>query len=238
MFAQLVNQIGTTGNDAGLRPAQQFVPREHHQINACIKNIAHDRFIGQPIGRQVNQNTAAQILHQDHTLFGCQPGQISARRGGGKTDDAEIAGVALEQNSRIAINCIGVIAQAGFVGGTDFFQRRTALCDHVRKTERTADFDQFATGCDDFATCGSARQSKHHRRRAVVDDQCGFGTCEFANQRCGVVVTRPAFARGQIQLQVRRSCPDVMHRAQRFGCQTGTAKVGMYDDTGCVYNRA
>src|SRR3989449_1856404 len=47
--------------DAGLRPAQQLVAREHHRVDAAGERLTHRRLAREPPRREIEQQAAAEI---------------------------------------------------------------------------------------------------------------------------------------------------------------------------------
>ena len=79
---QLIDAGALAHHDAGLRSAQQFVAAERHHVDAAGDHLVDRRFVVQAVGLQINQRTAAQVLHDRQVVLAAPapPGPAAAPR--------------------------------------------------------------------------------------------------------------------------------------------------------------
>ena len=151
---QLIDVGGLAHHDAGLRSAQQFVAAERHHVDAAGDHLVDRRFVVQAVGLQIDQRTAAQVLHDRQVVLAAQRHQFLPRHLGGKADDAVIAGVHPQQQRSVGRDGRGVVAPVRLVGAADLTQDSAAAAHDVGNAERAADFDELAARHDHLPALG------------------------------------------------------------------------------------
>ncbi|MNE82973.1 hypothetical protein D3C80_1797470 [compost metagenome] len=69
VLLQTGNEIFFTDNNPGLRPTQQFITGEGHQINTGGNQVLRHRFGWQAVLRHVDQRATAQIGRHRNVVF-------------------------------------------------------------------------------------------------------------------------------------------------------------------------
>ena len=64
VFFELLHQVGAADDDAGLRPAQQLISRETHQVGASRQRFLDGRLMAQPVAGRIEQSARAQVINQ------------------------------------------------------------------------------------------------------------------------------------------------------------------------------
>ncbi len=105
-----------------------------------------------------------------------------------EADDAEVRLVHAQQDGRLGADRALVVGGARPVRRPDLDEPRAGPREHVRDAEAVADLDQLATGDDDLAALRQRCEREQHRRGVVVDDECGLGSGQPAQDRRDVVL--------------------------------------------------
>src|SRR5215468_8483079 len=97
-----------------------------------------------------------------------------------------------QQQPRLFIDGVLVIANARSVCRTDFAKLRAAAGHDVRNTEGLSDLDLLSTRGDHFAAGAKGIQDEENGGRVVVYDDCGFATQQMPEGFVQVGVPLPA----------------------------------------------
>ncbi len=74
------DNLGLSGEDAGLRAAEQFIAAEGHQIGAGAQAIGDERLVDAERA-QIGQAAAAEILINRHAALAAERCEFAQRRG-------------------------------------------------------------------------------------------------------------------------------------------------------------
>src|SRR5436190_831725 len=70
------DDLGPADDDTALRPAEELVAAEEHEVGTGANTLLHDRLFGQSMARQVVETAAADVVdHRQPTSLG-QTGQL------------------------------------------------------------------------------------------------------------------------------------------------------------------
>jgi len=193
----------------------------------------------------VQQGAAAQVVYGNQVAAMRQGNQVSQWRLVHKANQAKVAAVYAQEQSRLGRDGSFIVLQVGTVGSAHLHQPRAALGHNFGNAKATADFDQLPARNDDFLAFGERSQNQQDCRGVIVDHQCGFRSRQAAKQLLGVDVAGAALSGRQIILQVavgtglmnglpgclaERSAPQigVDDHSGRIddGMQTGTREFG------------
>ena len=106
----------------------------------------------------------------------------------------------------------------GAVGRADLDEPGAGARHDLRHAEDAADLDEFAARHDGLAAVGQRIEAQEHGGGIVVDDRRVLGARQRAQQAPDVVVTLPAFAGFQVELERDR----IPHGGDgRFDCGLG-----------------
>ena len=200
MATQLVDQRLASGEDAGLRAAEQLVAAEAHEIDAGGERRAH---------RSARPRTPSSRLPLPRSSTTGMPSDRPA-----STSVAQL-GRSVKPSMRKFEGCTrrisavsgrrrrGVIGDARAVRGADLAQDGAGLRHDVGHAEAAADLDQLAARDDHLASARRVRQHQQRRRGVVVHDHRGLGAGQRRQQRFGVHGPRAARAPGEVVLEVR-----------------------------------
>ena len=151
---------------------------------------------------QIQQTAAAQIFNHRKVILMAQFHQIRQGRRLAEANDPVIAGMYLHQRFGAVVDCLFVVTQMGFVGGSYFFQLGAAAFHDFRNPEGAADFHQLSPGDDDLSALGQGRQHQEDGCSIVIHHQCALRAGEAAEDALHMAVAAAPFAGIQIEFQV------------------------------------
>src|SRR2546427_10428675 len=135
-------------DDAGLRPAEELVAAEGHEISAMCQRLLRGRLFGQSILAQIHQRAAAQVHHE------WQPPGVRKRREflfghhRRETLDRIVAGVHLHEQRTARADGLLEIGEMGAIGGADLAQAAARMRHELGTADRSAAFDELAARDD------------------------------------------------------------------------------------------
>src|SRR4029077_4864033 len=183
--ANPIHDVFFSGDDAGLRTAEQFIATERDYGCACLETRASERF-GDAAGGKIHGAAGAEILEHGDASATAKRDEVFERNAFGETSDAEIRGMHAKEKLRAVAECLLVIAQVRAIRGADFMKRGAACGHDVRDAEAVADLDEFAAPDEHF---GAPRESVQHEKnggRVVIHYDRGFGADKFGGEARGV----------------------------------------------------
>ena len=89
-----------------------------------------------------------------------------------------------------------------FVGGSDFVQNTIGSFHHFRQTKRTANFNHFTSGKDDFFTGTQCIEHQQNGSRIVVDGKPVLRSGQQLQNFTQMIVALTAFSRFQIKFKI------------------------------------
>ena len=99
-FASARDQLGAADDKPGLRPAEQLVAAERHQIGAGLQRLGDGRLVRQAPAFEIDQRAAAEILDKRQAALARQLRQPRRRHRSREALDFVIAGMDLEDQRR------------------------------------------------------------------------------------------------------------------------------------------
>ena len=173
MSSHALDRGGLANGDAGLRPAEQLVAREAHDVGAGGDAVGGRGLIGeqraQP-ARHPRQHSGADVV--DHRAArGARPARHSSRSdvSSVKPTVRKLRGMHPHQRGRVGPDRALVVGDPGPVRRPDLDQARTRGRQDLGDPERAADLDQLPARDDHLAPAGERRHGQQHRGRVVVD---------------------------------------------------------------------
>jgi hypothetical protein len=158
--------------------------------------------------------------------------------GFGEADDAEVAGVDTEDGGGVWADGALVVAEAGLVGGADFFETGAGGLEDFGEAEAAADLDELASRDEDFATLGEGSEGEDGGGGVVVNDGGGRGAGETGQEggdEGGPAASGTGF---EVELEVAVSGGGLADVFDGFGGERGPAEAGMEQDSGGVQDGA
>lgn len=233
MRAALRDALGAAEQDAALRATEQLVAGESHHVGAIAQALVHARLVAKARQRGLPQQARTEVLQQQEPARAHRAGQFGQRRHAGKTLDAVVAGVHLQPGHGGGGGVGFVVAQVGFVGGTDLDHLAASSLHHFRHAEATADLDQFAARNHHFAAGAQRAEHQGGGGGVVVDNEGASGAGQLAQQGGDTELALVAFAGDGIEFDdaVAGGGDDRLDRGWR---QRGAAEAGMQHDAGGV----
>ena len=145
------DQLALPDEAARLRPSQQLVAAEEHQVGARRDGIAHPRLARESPRRR--GRAAVRSRHRAGRAVRVRaPGVASARwiRRRHEARLREVAAVHDEDGAGVGADRGFVVGGMRAIGGADLAEARAAPREDVGNAERSADLDQLAPADDDF----------------------------------------------------------------------------------------
>ena len=171
ILLDLLNPHLLAGDDTRLRPAEQLVAAEQHQVGTRRDAVPRHRLAVEAEALEVDEGAAADVVdHRDAVLL-AQRHQLRQRRRLGEAGHAVVAGVDPQQRRRVGAEGALVVGDAGDVGGADLPEDSAADDQDFRDAEAAADLDELAARDDDLAALAQRPQRDHRGRGVVVDDR-------------------------------------------------------------------
>jgi hypothetical protein len=225
-------------DDAGLRPAEQLVPRKADEVDAGGDDLGHRRLVGKAVRAKVDERAGAEVLHHRDPALAAEIGQLTRGHRGREADHAVVRGVHLEEEPRVGTDRFGVVAGMRAVRGADLAQARAAPPHDVGDPELAADLDELAARDDDVFPVRQRLQRQQHGRRVVVDHERALGAAQAAQERLHVAIARAALLRGEVELQVRVRGGDGRQALDRERREQGATEVRVEHHARRVDHRA
>ena len=187
--AEPLDEGGAPDDDPRLRPAEQLVPREAHEVGAG--RDARPRADGS--SSNVEERARAEVVHEREAHGAGNAAQLGQARLLGEADDAEVRLVHPQEERRLRADRAprSPPARVRFVVPTS--RRRGARArEHVGNPEAVADLDQLAARDEYLAALGERREREQDRRRVVVHDQRGLRARQPPQQAAHMILPRSA----------------------------------------------
>jgi hypothetical protein len=137
------DQIGPTGDQPRLRPAEQFIAAEKYKIGPGPDPLGNARFVRQTVRREIEGCATADIIDDRNPTGPSECGEGLDRHRFGEAADAIVAGVDTQDQGGVRRDGPFVVAQPSSVGGPDFAEPGAAGGHDVRKAKAAADFNEF-----------------------------------------------------------------------------------------------
>src|SRR5436305_14650621 len=96
MAPQTLDEICPARDDAGLRPADELVPREADEVGACRQRLACRRLAG-----NLPESPGAEVVDERQLVPVRDRGQLGELRQLGEADDAEVRLVNAQEKRRL-----------------------------------------------------------------------------------------------------------------------------------------
>ena len=190
MAAQTLDQVGATDDDPRLRPAEQLVAREAHEV----RSAGEARRRGRLVTRQFEQRARAEIVDERQAVPLRDRGELAERGLLGEADDAEVRLVDAQQRGGLGPDRTLVVGRTGAVRRSDLDEACSRAREHVGDPEAVADLDQLAARDHDLAAFGERGQREQHGGGVVVDDERRLGAGQPPQERREVILARAARA--------------------------------------------
>src|SRR5215203_2001354 len=152
--AHRCDELERPNSDAGLRPAEQLVPREDDEIRTFAHSVLGSRLIAQ------RQERSAADVCKDRRSEG---GQLRDADRLGEACDLEVARVDPEYGAGVLVYGFFVVGEPGAVRGSDLAQPRPGELEHLGDAETAPDLNELAARDDDLRRLGCA--CDHRRKR-------------------------------------------------------------------------
>src|SRR6185369_9718612 len=111
--------------------AEELVAAEGHDVHASAQALRHRRLVEAGEG---GEEPAAQVFDHGHARLPGQGDELGARGRLRVADDAEVAGVDLQDEAGVRAQGRAIVRDARAVRGADLAQARTPLAQDVRNT--------------------------------------------------------------------------------------------------------
>src|SRR3989475_12810 len=186
--------------EPGLRPAQELVAAERHDVRAFPHRLGDGLFLRQSVARRVEERAAAQVVDEDDPALARQGGELAALGPRHEAGQLEVARVHAEDRGGALRDRARVIARVRAVRGPDLDELRAGTPEDVGDAEAAADLHELAPRDDDLLARGECREREEHRRRIVVRHDRVLGAGEVREEPRGVAVALATLAQGEVVL--------------------------------------
>src|SRR5208283_921530 len=224
------------GDNAGLRPAQQFVRAEEHQRKARRYTFAHGGF-RDAAGGETGEASRAQVLDDGQAGARAERDQVRYFGLFREAGHGKIRGMHAEEQARFIVDGVFIVGQARAVRRAHLAQDRAALLHDFRDAKAIADFDQFAARDDDFAASRQGRERQQHGRRAIVHHNGRFRAGQALDQARRVYVAFSACPGLQIVFQIGVLRGRAAKLLYHLGGKRGAAEIGVQNYARSVDHR-
>ena len=143
MAPQLLDEVGASDDDAGLRPAEQLVAREADEVGA-----GGERFLRRRLAGKLDERARAQVVDERQPMPARDRGELFELRLLREADDAEVGLVHAQQQRRVRPDRLLVVLRPRAVRRPDLDEARAGPREHVGDAEAVADLDQLAARDD------------------------------------------------------------------------------------------
>ena len=196
------DEVGATDDEPGLRPADELVAAERHEVGAGRQALAGHRLVGQPERRRVEQGAAAQVVDDDRAVA---MGELGDRGRVGRLGEAghrEVRGVDPQDDPRAPVGERRLeVRGARPVRRPDLDEPRAGAADDLGDAHAAADLDELAARHDDAATAPGEPDRQRHGRRVVVGDERVLGAGQGDEVVLGDPGSRAATAGRPVELE-------------------------------------
>ena len=197
MPPQPLDELRPPHDHSRLRPAEQLVPREAHEVGSRLDASPHGRLVG-----NLGHDARSHVLDDRKAVPPPDSDHLAQPRALREPHDPEVRLVNAQQHRRLRPDRPLVIRGPGPVRRPDLDEPRARPRQHLGNPEAVADLDQLAAGNDDFASLGQGRERQQDSRRVVVHDQRGLRAGQPPQQPRDVILPRPAPADREVVLEV------------------------------------
>ena len=166
-----IDHVLASGDDAGLRSAEELVARERDGCGARFERLSRGALASHPGRRTVRQPGAGGIeesrpdVDDDGRAEGRQRVDLDAL---GEALDAVVRRVDFQDQGDIGVR-IGrrslVVGEPGAIRRADIDESSARLAHDLRNAEASADLDRLAADDDHVAPTPEGREHEQHRRR-------------------------------------------------------------------------
>ena len=238
VLAQGFDRRSLADQHAGLRAAEQLVPRERHDVDAAGDSgrdlgLAPDLRTQHRGVRGLDQ-AGAQVPRTGHAVLRAQLGQVGGIDLFGESDDAEVRRMDLHQQACVRADRLGVIADACAVGRADLDQARVGRSHHVGHAERAADLDQLAAADDRLAVLGEGVHAEQRGSSIVVDRDARLGARQAQQQLAESIVAAVALACEPVDLEHAVPGGGGAHALGHLGMDRRATEARVQHDAGHV----
>ena len=237
VLAQASHERLVPNQDSGLRAAQQFIARKHHQRRARRQRFLNHGLVAQSEGCRIEQRARAQVVHYRHLMRRRNSRHLSQSRLTCEPDQAEVRMVGTQHHCGARAEGFFEVGRVRAIARADLDQARARLAHDIRDTESPADLDQLRAGNDHLAPLGEGGEREQYCAGVVIDDQCSFGAGDAGEQPFGVCRARASLAGGQVVFESGVALGHLLHGAQGGGAERRAAEVGVQDDAGGIDHR-
>ena len=229
MTPESLDEVDSSHDHARLRPAEQLVAGEGHEIGARAEALRRRRLIADR-----RQGARAEIVDQRKLASVGNLGDLGERRSLGEPDDAEVRLVHTEQERGVRPDCALVVRGTRPVRRPDLDEPGAGPGEDVRNAEAVPDLDELPARDDDLAPLGERGEREQHGRGVVVHDESSFGAGQPAEQRRQVILPRSAFPPLEVVLEIRVPGTDLRDARERSVRERSAAEVRVHDDAGRI----
>jgi len=150
--------------------------------------------------------------------------------------EVEVGAVDFEDEGGLRGEGLLVVAEMGFIGGTDFDKFGSGGLENFWDAKSAADFHEFGPGDDDFifALGDEGAEGEDESGGAVVDGGSGFSFEEAGEGGFEISSPFASGSGGEVELEIGVSGCDGLECAGGAGAERGASKIGMDEDAGGV----
>ena len=214
-------------DEPGLRAAENLVAAEGDDVGTEGDLLGHDRFFRESELAEIDQRAAAEVLHHREVVRLPHGDEFPQRHVAGKSDDAVIAGVHLEQQTRVRANRSFVVGRMRAVGGAHLTEDGAALGQDVRNAKGAANFDQLAARHHDFFAAGQTVDGDEYCGGVVVDDGRRLRAGQIDEQLLDPRFTSSPATVREVVFQIGGTAGDAGHRVDRHLRQHRAPEIGV-----------
>ena len=106
---EALHQLGPPDHDPGLRPPQELVARERHEVHAGGDHLGHGGLVGEAVAGEVHEAARAEVLHHRDAARPAELGELPRGDRGGEADHAVVRGVDLEDQAGLGADGVDVV---------------------------------------------------------------------------------------------------------------------------------
>ena len=212
---QLRHQVRPPDDEPRLRPADELVAAERHEVRAGGEPLGRRRLVGEPEGGRVEQCAGTKVVDDERAVHMCGLGE---RGGVGRLGEpllAEVRRVHPQDEPRPpAASTSSKSADARPVRGPHLDQLRAGPPHDVGDPHAAADLDQLAAAHRDAAAPRQPDRERE-RRRVVGHHERVLGARQRDQVLLGCSVPAAAAARRPVQLEEQRSSGGIAQPGSR-----------------------
>lgn len=220
-----------------MRAAEELVAGEKDELDSASELLLRAGLMldwGEVVG--VHEGAGAEVFYKGDVVILGELKEVFEFGFSGETAEIEVRAMDFEDEGSALGDGLFVIVEVSLVGGADFDELGAGGFEDVGDAEATADFNEFASGDDDFgfAFGDEGAEGEDEGSGAVVDDGGSFGFDKDSEGFFEEGSALAALAGGKVDLEVAVVGGNIVDSLSGTVTEGRAPEIGVDEDAGAV----